>query len=146
MISSLEPCELLWETYTCSTAVLSVTYCCKIAVYCQWFYLQASVLLVMLSANTGESESCKKLENAQLVPRFHPMPHKKVNRNFQHFRLEKYKAALPNKKVRLSQGTFRLPVSQFQSQTKSLYNAELEEHLQTMQPLSLMVKVPRVGY
>lgn len=64
------------------------------------------------------------------------MPHKKVNRYFQNFRLEKYKATFPNKKVRLSQGNIRLPVSQFQSQIKSLYNIELEDHMETLNATS----------
>lgn len=36
------------------------------------------------------------------------MPRKKVNGDFHHFMVEKYKTVLPNKKVRLSQGNIRL--------------------------------------
>lgn len=36
------------------------------------------------------------------------MPRKKVNGDFHHFIVEKYKTVLPNKKVRLSQGNIRL--------------------------------------
>lgn len=70
------------------------------------------------------------------MPRFHPMPHEKVNGDFNHFMVEKYKTVLPNKKVRLSQGNTRLPVSQFQSQTKSLHNTEPEDHLRTFKATS----------